>query len=104
MKKILATAMVLISVLAIAGTAIGEKTFSIVSPTRTVTVNGQVRFLQVSYEKDGASMYMVYRFFGDAACTQFLGEEWFDKDGTKVSDSYLENNGDWRDGYQKAYR
>jgi hypothetical protein len=70
-------------------------------PEYSISVGGQSRILRVFYEGDN----LILRFFkDDNARLEFLGEEIFDKDGIKVFDSYLENNGLWPAGYEKRYR
>ena len=70
-------------------------------PEYSISVGGQSRILRVSYEGDN----LILRFFkDDNARLEFLGEEIFDKDGVKIYDSYLENNGLWPKGYELRYR
>jgi hypothetical protein len=70
-------------------------------PEYSISVGGQSRILRVFYEGDN----LILRFFkDDNSRLEFLGEEIFDKDGIKVHDSYLENNGMWPAGYEKRYR
>lgn len=66
-----------------------------------VSVGGQSRIIRVSHEGND----LILRYFkDDNARLEFLGEEIFDKDGVKVYDSYIENNGMWPSGYEKRYR
>ena len=70
-------------------------------PQYSISVGGQSRILRIFYEGDN----LILRYFkDDNARLEFLGEEIFDKDGIKVHDSYLENNGMWPAGYEKRYR
>jgi len=71
------------------------------SPEYSISVGGQSRILRVFFEGDN----LILRYFkDDNARLEFLGEEIFDRDGIKVHDSYLENNGMWPAGYEKRYR
>jgi hypothetical protein len=70
-------------------------------PEYSISVGGQSRILRIFYEGDN----LILRFFkDDNSRLEFLGEEIFDKDGVKVYDSYLENNGLWPKGYELRFR
>jgi hypothetical protein len=70
-------------------------------PEYYISVGGQSRILRISHEGND----LILRYFkDDNARLEFLGEEIFDKDGVKVYDSYIENNGMWPAGYEKRYR
>jgi len=66
----------------------------------SVSVGGQSRIIRTFYEGDN---FILRYFKDDNARIEFLGEEIFDKDGFKVYDSYIENNGLWPKGYEKRF-
>jgi len=67
-------------------------------PLYTMRVNGQIREVQPFIDNEG-NLHLL--FFRGLEC---LGEEIFNKDNVKTNDTYLENNGDWSDGYQIWFR
>jgi hypothetical protein len=81
----------------------GENQFRILKPTEfAVRVGGQCRILKVWFDKEG-NQHLEY-FKEDSNHLILLGEEIFDQDDNKVSDSYIENNGDWPQGYNRRFR
>ena len=98
MKKTLALVLVIFGLLLAESVMAQSRTIVInPGPSYTVRVNGSIRELR-TFQENG-NLHLLF-FNGQ----EVLGEEIFDKDDVKVYDAYIENNGDWKDGYQKRYR
>lgn len=99
MKKTLALVLVMVFVLVLTESVMAQSRTIVINPgpLYIVRVNGSIRELRTFQENGNLHL----RFFNGQ---ELLGEEIFDKDDVKVYDAYIENNGDWKDGYQKRYR
>ena len=81
----------------------GENQYRIIKPPEyVVRVDGQLRTLKVWYDKEGLQHLEFFK--EDANHIIFLGEEIFDQDDNKIYDSYIENNGEWPQGYNRRWR